>query len=136
MELDPKFLDALDVTCIVTCVGGVRADWSVDTHALTQCRQPEATIVHVSFCPNYTPGLNKFKAVLKEIMGHRSVLIHCKMGQKRSVIVAAAVAMVTKHFGTLQQLRKFLWQNDRDLNEQELDLAIHLAQLCGQPFRV
>lgn len=134
MELDPEFLDALDVTCVVSCAGRVRADWGVNAHALTQCRQPEATIVHVSFCPNYNPGLKNFKAVLKEIMGHRSVLIHCKMGQKRSVIVAAAVAMVTGRFGNLQELLEFLWQQDRDLNKQELDLAIQLAQICG-PLR-
>lgn len=130
MELDPKFLDELHVTCVVTCIGAARAEFQVRTDDLEKCREPEAAIRHINFCPNYTAGFGEFPKVLAEIREHRSVLVHCKQGQKRSVIVGGALALALNVYSSSEEVVAECKRAGRSLGDSELRLMHKLSKLC------
>ena len=131
MELDPLFMDELHITCVVTCIGASRPEFQVRTEDLEKCREPEAAIRHINFCPNYSPALCQFPQILAEVRNHRSVLVHCKQGQKRSVIVASALAITLGIYSSHDEVVDEFRRAGRHLSDKELKLMHHLVQLCA-----
>ena len=129
MELDPQFMDELHITCVLTCIGASRPEFQVRTEDLEKCREPEAAIRHINFCPNYAPGLGEFRQILAEVRNHRSARVHCKQGQKRSVIAASALAITLGIYSSCNQLVGELGRAGRYLSDKELKLMHQLAQL-------
>lgn len=130
MELDPQFMDELHITCVVTCIGAARPEFQVRTDVLERCREPEAAIRHINFCPNYTPCFGEFPQIIAEIRNHRSVLVHCKQGQKRSVIVGAALAMALEIYSSSEEVVAEFKRAGRSLTDGELGLMHKLVELC------
>ena len=122
MELDPEFLDEYDVTCVVTCIGGRFAKHRVDSELLQGLRLPEKRIQHINFCPNFAPDRQWLRRLIGDVSKHSSVLIHCKMGQKRSVMTASAIGVATGLHKDIDDLERHLSQEGRWLDEDEWDV--------------
>lgn len=128
MELDPKFLDMVDITCVVTCIGGLRPEHRVDSEYLQGSRLPDKAVQHINFCPNFPPDRKRFSQLIKDIQQHPSVLIHCKMGQKRSVITASAIGLATGLYSTMDDLETHLRHEERQLDEREWEMIQQLLE--------
>lgn len=87
-------------------------------------------LVHLNSCPNHRGGFREFEEIFEEVMKHQRVLIHCKMGQKRSVIVAAAVAMAANYFEDWITLDRFLEDHNRQLAWDEKQTVRKLMEFC------
>jgi hypothetical protein len=120
MELDPDFLEKLNITCVITCIG--TATHRVDAEVLQESR-PEARVHHINFCPNHHGSRPRFPELVLEVQRHRSVLVHCKMGQKRSVITACALALALGMYSQDEpgrtKMQKCLSRAERHLESEE-----------------
>lgn len=132
MELDPKFLDMVDITCVITCIGGLRPEHRVESADLQGARLPEKAVQHINFCPNFPPDRMRFSQLIKDIEQHPSVLIHCKMGHKRSVITASAIGLATGLYSTMEELEAHLQREERQLDQREWDMIQQLLEQAGQ----
>ena len=119
MELDPDCLNEHDITCVVTCIGGRFAHHRVDSERLQSLRLPDKPIQHINFCPNFAPDRKWFPQLMDEIWNHSSVLVHCKMGQKRSVMTASAIGVVGGLYSSVDDLQDHLRHVDRWLDKDE-----------------
>jgi len=112
---------------VVTCIGTARPEYCVDSNLLALALPG---LVHLNFCPNHRGGFREFEEIFEEVMKHQHVLIHCKMGQKRSVIVAAAVAMAANYFEDWITLDRFLEDHNRQLAWDEKQTVRKLTEFC------
>ena len=95
MELDPAFMEALDITCVVTCFDTSKLEDKLDLPTLARSRFPEV-VRTVSCCPDAArDNHDSFVSVMELLQGqgHQSVLFHCVNGDRLSVIVGVAAAM-------------------------------------------
>lgn len=94
MELDPAFMEALDITCVVTCFDASKLEDKLDVPRLVRSRYPEV-VMTVSCCPDAArDNHDSFVSVMEQLQhGHQSVLFHCVKGDRLSVIVGVAAAM-------------------------------------------
>lgn len=128
MELDPEFLNHHDITCVVTCIGGRFEHHRIDSDRLQSLRLPDQQIQHINFCPNYPPDREWFSDLMDELWKHSSVLIHCKMGQKRSVMTASAIGVVGNLYSDIDDLKAHLRSVDRWLDKAEWDVFYKLLE--------
>jgi len=83
---------------------------------------PEKRIQHIIFCPNFAPDRQWLRRLIGDVSKHSSVLIHCKMGQKRSVMTASAIGVATGLHKDIDDLERHLSQEGRWLDEDEWDV--------------
>ena len=121
MELDPAFMEALDITCVVTCFDTSTLDDRLDVPMVAASRYPEV-VRTVNCCPNARDDDHPFLSVIDLLQGqgHQSALFLCVSGDRPSVIVAVAAAMA---------LNIYEW-NDRGCSEVNAKL-----QKAGRTLR-